>query len=176
MKYREWLDLWLSLYVRPTVKLRTYEKYGQIVRTRILPALGDHNLSRLTAVVLQRFVLRLSERLAPNTVNHTVAILRKSLQTAVDAGACKRQFSDGIRRPKTAEKRIECFTFAEQKKIEGCVRTKPARFFGIVLCLYTGLRIGELLALEGRTFRKAAPCASADPATTERTNKVPTAA
>ena len=37
----------------------------------------------------------------------------------------------------------------EQKKIEQYIlNEKNTRFFGVLLCLYTGLRIGELLALE----------------------------
>ena len=37
----------------------------------------------------------------------------------------------------------------EQKKIESAVLSdKRDKMFGIILCLYTGLRIGELLALE----------------------------
>lgn len=43
---------------------------------------------------------------------------------------------------------MSCFTVTEQKKIERAVLAdKRQKMFGIVLCLYTGLRIGELLAL-----------------------------
>ena len=54
-----------------------------------------------------------------------------------------------IKRPKLKERKIECFTLAEQKKIESAVfDSKKIKMFGIVLCLYTGLRIGELIALQ----------------------------
>ena len=37
---------------------------------------------------------------------------------------------------------------SEQKKIEQYIlNNENTRFFGVLLCLYTGLRIGELLAL-----------------------------
>ena len=56
---------------------------------------------------------------------------------------------DKIKRPKTKEKDVSCFTLPQQKKIEQTVLTsKKPKLFGIVLCLYSGLRIGELLALE----------------------------
>ena len=44
---------------------------------------------------------------------------------------------------------MSCFTQREQKQIEEAVFAsgKP-KLYGIVLCLYTGLRIGELLALK----------------------------
>ena len=54
-----------------------------------------------------------------------------------------------INRPKLNERKIECFTLAEQKKIElAALNSKKIKLFGIVLCLYTGLRIGELIALQ----------------------------
>ena len=56
---------------------------------------------------------------------------------------------DKIKRPRTSEKKIECFSLSEQKKIEQYIlNAGNTRLFGVLLCLYTGLRIGELLALE----------------------------
>ena len=45
------------------------------------------------------------------------------------------------------EKNVTCFTLKEQKQIESAVSAKKGKAFGITLCLYTGLRIGELLSL-----------------------------
>lgn len=43
---------------------------------------------------------------------------------------------------------MDCFSLAEQKKIEtAALSAKKDKYKGIVLSLYTGLRIGELLAL-----------------------------
>ena len=56
---------------------------------------------------------------------------------------------DKLIRPKIQEKPIEAFTEKEQKMIEHAVlMDKRERMKGIIICLYTGLRIGELLALE----------------------------
>ena len=56
---------------------------------------------------------------------------------------------DKIKRPRASEKKVECFSMSEQKKIEQYIlNNENTRFFGVLLCLYTGLRIGELLALE----------------------------
>ncbi len=149
MKYKDWLKTWLELYVQPTVKIRTYEKYGQIMRARILPTLGEYELRELTAETLQKFVVALCGRMSANSVNGTITILQKSLKTALVLGVTDKCYVDGIRRPKSQEKKVECFTLAEQRKIEQYVmQAKKSKLFGIVLCLYTGLRIGELLALE----------------------------
>lgn len=56
---------------------------------------------------------------------------------------------DKIKRPRVSEKKVECFSMSEQKKIEQYILNEEnTRLFSVLLCLYTGLRIGELLALE----------------------------
>ena len=118
----------------------------------------------LTAVTLQKFVAALIDKgLSANTVNGAITLLKTSLQRAVSVGVAQRQYSDFIVRPKTREKQVECFSKDEQKKIERYVfdKNKP-KLFGIVLCLYTGLRIGELLALtwEDVDLQKGILCVS----------------
>ncbi len=149
MKYKGWLNKWVELYVKPTVKIRTYEKYGQIVRTRVIPLLGDFEMEDLTGEVLQKFVVELCEKFSPNSVNGTITVLRKSLKMAMVLGVVSRNYCDAIIRPKPQEKKVECFTLTEQRKIEEYVlNSRKQKMFGVMLCLYTGLRIGELLALE----------------------------
>ena len=64
-------------------------------------------------------------------------------------GLSKEIHVDKIKRPKMSEKPVESFTKEEQKMIEQAVLLdKRDKMFGIILCLYTGLRIGKLLALE----------------------------
>ena len=144
--------------VKPTVKQGTYEKYGRVINKQILPKLGECDLNDLTATALQTYTAELSIKYSANTVNGVVAVIRNSLQRACQIGLTDRQFADSIKRPKTVEKQVECFSTAEQKKIESYIlRSKKDKLFGIILCLYTGLRIGELLALkwEDIDFKKA---------------------
>lgn len=86
--------------------------------------------------------------LSANTVNGIITVIQNSLKLACTIGESEKYIADKIKRPKTSEKEVSCFTAAEQKKIERAVLAgKRQKMFGIVLCLYTGLRIGELLAL-----------------------------
>lgn len=150
MKYKDWLNEWLEYYVKPTAKTRTYCKYKQVAQDRLLPVLGDYELSALTASVLQRFTVSLAEEnLAANTVNTFLSVLKSSLRRAVTLGILDREYTSSIVRPKLRERKIECLSKDEQRKIEDYILTKnKLKLFGILLCLYTGLRIGELLALQ----------------------------
>ena len=150
MKYKDWLNEWLDYYVKPTTKERTYNKYCRIVENHINTALGNYEMNELTANVLQHFTVELTEKgLSANTVNVFLSVIKSSLRRAVLLGITDKEYSSAIVRPKVREKRVECFSKEEQKKIETYIsEKKKPKLFGIILCLYTGLRIGELLALE----------------------------
>ena len=157
MKYKEWLHDWLELYEKESVKPRTYKQYEDVINKRLIPALGDYEMEDLSAIILQRYIVELSQKgntrtgkgLAPNSVNCVILVLHSSLSMAYVLGLSKEIHVDKIKRPKTSEKPIESFNENEQRIIEQAVLAdKREKMFGIILCLYTGLRIGELLALE----------------------------
>lgn len=157
MNYKDWLAIWLENYVRPTAKSRTYEQYDYMVRLHVSPTLGETPLSDLTTMRLQHFITNLlqggnlatGKGMAANTVNTVITVIQNSLKTASILGYIAESPAEKIKRPKKTERQIECFTPKEQKRIEDvCKSHKKAKMLGVVLCLYTGLRIGELLALE----------------------------
>lgn len=149
LKYEEWLNEWLVLYVKPTTKERTYKKYFKLAETHIIPPLGGYDLRELSPTVLQKFTVRLSDDgFSANTVNGIISVLKSSLKRAVALGIAEKEYTDCIVRPKQREKQVECFSKDEQRKIEQYIyEKKKTKLFGILLCLYTGLRLGELLAL-----------------------------
>ena len=157
MKYQEWLINWLNNYIQPSSKQRTYTRYSEIVNQHIIPKLGDLDLNELTPFTLQCFVtellnsgnLKTGKGLSPNSVNAIITVMQNSLKTAYALGYMNDYTADKIKRPKTGEKKVECFSSAEQKRMEQYIMSKDKpKLFGVFLCLYTGLRIGELLALE----------------------------
>ena len=157
MKYTDWLIKWLEDYVRPSVKVRTYERYALIVEQHIKEAIGGAEPDDLTPLVLQSLVAELLRNgnkktgggLSANSVNAVISVIQNSLKTAHLLGLAKEYTADKIKRPKLTEKPVECFTLAEQKRIEQAIFAgKKDKMYGILLCLYSGLRIGELMALQ----------------------------
>ena len=118
MKYIEWLNIWLNNYIKPSAKERTYIRYEQLIRTHIAPKIGDMDINDLTPIVLQSFVtellnngnLKTGKALSANFVNMVISIIQNSLKTAHLVGVANEYVANKIKRPKTKEKQVECFS------------------------------------------------------------------
>ena len=149
MKYGEWLTEWLNNYVRISAKHRTIERYSEIINNHLIPSVGDIELQELTPIILQKYISELLKcgnkrtgaGLSSSAVNSIITVVQNSLHTAYNLRYINDMVGDKLKRPKAVEKQIECFSVAVR---DG---EKPY-MLGVLICLYTGLRIGELLALE----------------------------
>lgn len=155
MKLKEWLNTWLNKYQKITIKLRTYLKYTDIINKHINPILGEYELEALTCDVLQRFVLYkltygnliTNDKLSDNSVIAIISLLKQSLKKAVFLGVARIEYTSQIKMPNIKEKEVSAFNMFEQQKLESyCLNSKP-NYIGIIICLYKGIRLGELLAL-----------------------------
>ena len=155
MTYKEWLSEWLELYVKP-LKHRTYERYKDICNLHIIGQLGDYEFDELTPLVLQKHVNDLMAHgnrknggaLSANFVNGIITVIQSSLKRANELGYTSTYHAGAIQRPRAEESVVKCFSVKEQKAIEKAVLEAPKRkMLGIVVALYTGVRIGELLSL-----------------------------
>ncbi len=156
MKLSQWLETWLEKYQRHIIKYKTYFNYHNLIRVHINPLLGDYELDQLSASVLQDFINAKLEKgntingkpLSPNTLRSITSVLKNALKSALQFELISKDCFSFLSIPNRDQKEIEAFSLTEQRKIEDyCLSSKKGNHFGIVLCLYTGLRIGELLAL-----------------------------
>lgn len=135
MKVKEWLPVWLENYVKPTAKEKTYTRYSEVVTHHLIPRIGELEMSEVTPLMLQQMVTELSAHgnlrtgggLSANTVNAIVTVIQAALQVAYRLGYLPEYTADKVKRPKAAEKQIECFTVEEQKKNQssGTCRQAP---------------------------------------------------
>ena len=121
MIYKNWLNLWLENYIKPSAKIRTYERYSQIVRTHINGKLGEKEISELTPIALQTFISNLlttgntktGKGLSANFVGTVISVLQNSLKTAHIVGLTSNLVANKIKRPRAQEKQVDCFTVQE---------------------------------------------------------------
>lgn len=155
MKLNIWLDTWLNKYQKTTIKLRTYLKYDYIINKHINPILGEYELEDLKGEILQDFMLHKlnkgnlinNKQLSSNTVISIISLLKHALKEAVFLKISKVEYTNHIKMPTATEKEITAFNKREQKKLENYCFNSKRNYIGIIICLYTGIRLGELLAL-----------------------------
>lgn len=147
MKYADWLSQWLYCN-KSLLKVRTYERYAIYIHKQIVPRIGDCDLEDLSAAKLQFFAVEISQIYSPNTVKAIILLVKRSLRNAEEMGAVPRQNADKIRFKARTSRTPKYLNLTEQRKLERYILSQSNRkLFGIIICLYTGLRIGELLAL-----------------------------
>ena len=124
MKYKEWLNEWLELYAKQSIKQRTYEQYSDVVRRRLIPNLGEYDMDELDARAIQRYIVKLSESgntktgkgLSPNSVNSIILVIHSSLSMAYVLGLTKMSCADKIKRPKRLKKPLKAFRRKSRRK------------------------------------------------------------
>lgn len=159
MKLNQLVEEWLYSYHKDNIKTQSLMRYECAYKNYILPDdLGQRNIKRITPRDMQEFInekKKLKSRvtknnMSANNINILITVLRSAFSYAVDFGLLKENPCDKIKRMSTKnQKKVVAFTVPERLKIEQHIRAmKDPEYYGIILCLYTGIRIGELLALE----------------------------
>lgn len=157
MTTNELMTAWLDRCERERVKPRTYSRwYKGLIVQHILPELGDTPIDDLGRRQISEFLtahqadgnLR-GEALSATSTNLMLTVLNAAFTYACDMELLPANPCDRIRRVPGPPSRVEAFTREEQRRLEEAIAAREdRRLFGIRLCLYTGLRIGELLGLE----------------------------
>lgn len=140
MKLANWLDVWISsqAFLKPTTK-RVYVSH---IQNQIVPSIGKIPLKKLTADILQNFINELE--LSAATIKTVFSILKSALSAAEDKRFILNVWSK-VRVPKRTTDIVRVLSEKEQRQLESVLTNND---IGILICLYTGLRIGEVCALK----------------------------
>jgi integrase len=145
----QYLASWLAT-VKPAVRPRTWTRYEVAIRVHIVPALGKHRLTRLTAQhVQQLYAAKLEEGLASGTVRHLHATLHGALDQAVRLHIIPRNVSDIVTPPRPSRNEMQILTPEQAQTFLRAVSGQRLEAL-YVLGLTTGMREGELLGLRWR--------------------------
>lgn len=147
-------DHWLEAYARGQVSPKTFERYAEIVRRHLVPALGGCRLIDLKPLHIQEYYAqalktgRLDGRgaLSARTVLHHHRVLSQALNQAVRWQLIARNPAHAVRPPRVMADEL---IVPDEATIEALlVATQSTRYFGPVLLAYTtGLRRGEIFGL-----------------------------
>ena len=141
-------DAWL-LRKRDEIRESSYIKYRAILERHINPRLVSRRLGGICTASVDAFTRELLETdgLSVKTVHDILSVLHsvlKDTEARRPAGALAVQ----IRYPKGKRREMRVLTIEEQKRLVAyLLHPTDSCKFGLLLALYTGLRIGELCAL-----------------------------
>lgn len=157
--YDELLDLWLHSS-RLNTKESTYARYAHLINTHIKPQLGKYTLPMISTEIIEDFIeLQLTEGrsdhtggLSPKTVTDILTIVKSTMEYAGYKGLPVTCNLSKLTIKKN-EKEMRVLTQTEQDTlISILIEDMDLYKFGVLLALYTGIRVGELCALQWEDF------------------------
>lgn len=153
--YQDLLDAWLNS-ARFRIKESSYAHYIHLVNTHIRPYLGKYPVSRISTQLVEGFVenqlysgrLDNGGPLSPKTVTDILAVVKNSFEYAKSNNIPVLCDLHKLT-VKKKEKQIRVLSKQEQSALlHTLTLDMDLSKFGVFLSLYTGIRIGELCALQ----------------------------
>lgn len=145
---------WLAS-LKPTLKRSSYSKYRNVLDKHLLPEFGDKKIVDIKRDDVSDFSCRLlvsggkdGKGLAPKTVAGILSVMKNVMDYVRHVKCvCVIDFDGlGVKQPM---KQLRVFSTFEQARLSAfLLESLNLIKLGILLCLYTGLRIGELCALK----------------------------
>lgn len=165
--YSDWSEKWLE-HKCLSVKQSTYVRYKNSLNSHINPKLGNYKIHLLDTERLQKFFMeesasgRLDQSggLSSKTLSEMLMIIKGILNFAKSHGeSIQCDYKQIVIKKSYREMRI--LSLEEERRLNSVLLFNIDVYkLGILLCLYTGIRIGELCALrwgnisfEERTLR-----------------------
>lgn len=137
-------------HLQVSVKQSTSATYRGIYKLYIEPTLGNQKITSISSKDIDELLYSLSSihGLSSRTLCLVTTVIRHILRHAKAVGVDLMDLST-IKRPRTIYNKIEILTDIEyQKLLKHCRANPSTENLGILLTLFTGLRIGELCALQ----------------------------
>jgi integrase len=156
MTVAEFLEQWLETYANSNVTPRTYERYQEIVRLHLIPALGSSLLTKLTPLQIQTHYAKSLQAgrkdgkkggLSPTTVLQHHRVLHKALECAVLWQIIGRNVADAVQPPRRVRREMQTLDAEQVRKLLQEAE-KSEHYSLIYVAVNTGLRMGELLGLK----------------------------
>ena len=145
VRLQDWASFWLENEVLGSVKPSTFQVYRNQMEKHILPYFQNLTLPQLTPPMIYEFLKKLeADGLSQTTVKSIFRLLSAALRFAVEEGQIAKSPCQKIKLRSQQRREQRVLTRGEQEKLQAlCMEELP-----VMLCLYTGMRLGEVCALK----------------------------
>lgn len=149
-------EAWLSGEITTRLKPSTYENYYHCINKYVIPyfrlpgnaQLSEESIRQLVEEINQNAAISVSYR------RKILSILKTALREIYRNVPNHPSVAELVTLPKVRNsKEVPVFSMKEQRMIEHVVQqSEDKRLLGIMLCFYSGIRLGELCALKWEDF------------------------
>lgn len=154
-KYEYWLNEWLRTK-QLVVKQSTYIRYRNTIENHIKPELGKYPISKISSTLIEQFVYnklnygRVDGKggLSAKSMSDILVIVKESVKYAQSFGVTVICSFDRITFKKNSQEMRVLSLYEEQRLLSVLLKDFDRYKLGVYICLYTGIRIGELCALQ----------------------------
>ena len=140
----QWYD-----FKKNNVKPSSSARYNTILQNHLLPVFGDKTITEINTMIIQEFIEHLQDKdLSAKTITDILCVLKSVLKfSCKNKSQLNIDFADIS--VKNMKPEIKTMTENEQRKLAIYLESNLCfKNFCILLCMYTGIRIGELCALK----------------------------
>ena len=134
--------------IRYTIKDSTFSNYEAILKNQLLPELGSTRIRKISNSQITQLIHKKKElTLSAGTIHVILSVLRSILNFAAKGGVYT---SEPIRYPHLAgtSQEVQIMKLANYNQLEKFLIDNISDFhFGLLLCMHTGIRVGELSGL-----------------------------
>lgn len=130
--------------IKHSIKQKTYLFYMQMNDIYIVGFNKENSLSNLN-----EFIVSIKEKYSYSTTKLIKSLINRSLNFAFENGLTKEKIAKTLHLKNQQIRKVQAIEKQEQAKLENYIlENNKIYYFGILLSLYTGLRLGEVLALK----------------------------
>lgn len=138
------------IFKKRQIKQSTYYNYTYKIQKYLLPAFENLSLEEILEYDFNRFSELLLEttQISNKFLKDILLVLKSILKFAEKKYDVKMKL-DLINLPRVRTHSLKVFSESDKRKIKAyCMNSENTKDIGIALCLYTGMRIGEICALK----------------------------
>lgn len=148
IRFRTVAQEWLRM-VENTKKYSTYTKYRLICEKHILEKLGDWHISMLDNKSFIQISQNIEAGLSSESLKKSVACVLNQIFSYAQAHYHTKTFQYSYKKQGPQHKPVEVLNHTEQARLLQCLYHEMDVYkMGVIICISTGLRLGEICALK----------------------------
>ncbi len=146
-KFGPFLENWIEEVHKSQVRLSTYVKYKKLIRSYIIPSLGNIWLQKLTPQHVQHLYSEMGQKgLSSKTINSTHGVLHVALKHALRWNLVSRNVCDLVTPPRIVKHAMTPLTVEQARSLLEGVNKHRLKVL-LTLAVVSGMRRGELVGL-----------------------------